>query len=133
VLVEDDVMVGGAAALGEEVGGAAVDDGDGHTGRRGGVLADDGGVLVEVGGDRRGLAENNGALVEDSVVVGGAAELGEGSGGARGKILATRRFRFVHAGTSKIFRLWLVYIKERNTGGPHYPPTSSDPHRWRAS
>jgi hypothetical protein len=95
VLVEDDVMVGGAVALGEEVGGAAVDDGDGHTGRRGGVLADDGGVLVEVGGNRRGLAENNGALVEDNVVVGGAAELGEGSGGARGKILATRRFRFV--------------------------------------
>jgi hypothetical protein len=49
-------------------------------GRRSGTLVDDGGALVEVGSGR-GFAENDGALVEDGVVVGGVAVLREDGGG----------------------------------------------------
>jgi hypothetical protein len=51
-----------------------------HTGRRSGALVDDGGALVEVGSGR-GFAENDGALVEDGVVVRGVAALREDGGG----------------------------------------------------
>jgi hypothetical protein len=64
------------------------------TGRRGKALADDGGALVEVNGGR-GFAKNGEALVEDCMVVRGAATLGEDGGGAPvrnfGSLTAKRR------------------------------------------